>query len=75
MRCYYCGYEGSHDPHCPSHSPKDSEQYSSFWRGNRDGKARRENAEPNNPAYRLGWIQGDSEADYAENVRPEDYHC
>ena len=55
MRCYYCGYEGvSHDPHCPSHSPKDSEQYSSFWRGNSDGKARRKNVEPHNPAYRLG---------------------
>ncbi len=78
MRCVWCKWSrGSHDPSCPDLSendPKRSEKFSSYTNGYRDGKARRPIADPNNGVYRLGWCQGDSAADYAENVREEDYH-
>ena len=67
MRCRYCGYyKGSHALHCPGLTLADSEERKSFDRGYKAGRGGKPNAE-SNPAYRMGWVQGDSAADEATN--------
>lgn len=66
MRCIFCGDSGeSHAPHCPSLTSEGSPERQAFERGRRTGRARRSIAEPENVAYRMGWVRGDAAADEA----------
>jgi hypothetical protein len=68
--CYYChGDHPQHDPNCPEKAELAVQKAAkeTWQQGYDDGFGGRD-SESQDLTYRLGWVRGDSDADYRENV-------
>lgn len=76
MGCWQCASreKGRHSLYCPGRTPTGSYRWQTWERGYFDGRNRRKMQQETNPVYRLGWCQGASAADEAENVSWHDYY-
>jgi len=67
-RCHLCGWSGSHhDKACPAGAEDTSRALADHRRGWNAGRAGNSLPEAKSPAYRLGWVNGTSALEAAEN--------
>ncbi len=66
-KCHCCGwFEGHHDPNCPAKTAKNSPMMKIWEQGWNDGRSG-EQSVGDNPAYKLGYVNGTCALEEAQN--------